>query len=200
VATGSILQTGEPHAACRVETQVLQKMCPPLTHLTGTTSDNWTRVINIPRSLLYKYHTHLNVLLNANKWFLQGIEAGWIEHLLLHLRSVWAPWHQEKFLLLWCLQNTQANVQANYKIAVMVRCVQGEAEWVWWCTINSLELHCISHLNLYLNFNHVQGYTFGFHSLPRCLHRNAMKPIYNGHLWFHSKLPNLWEKFSIAKT
>lgn len=104
--------------------------------------------LNIPRSLLYKYHTHLNVLLNTNKWFLQGIEAGWIEHLLLHLRSVWAPRHQEKLLLLWCLQNTQANVQANYKIVVIIRWVQGEAEWTQWCTTNSLELHCISHLNL----------------------------------------------------
>jgi hypothetical protein len=63
----------------------------------------------------------------------------------------------------------------------------------------SQELYRISYLNLYWNFNRDEGYTFGFHSLRRSPHRNAMKPTYASQVWFHSKQPNLWNTFFITK-
>jgi len=161
------------------------------------TSDNWTRI----STFLYHYCTNITLT-----WMYfwtptsDFFRASKLEEYSIFFFTFAVSGHHDIKKSFCFFDACVQMYRPITRLVVMVRWVQGEADWAQWCTINSLELHCINYLHLYLNINRDQGYAFGFHSLPWSLHRNAMKHIYTGHLLFQSKLPNLWKIFSIMKT
>lgn len=57
------------------------------------------KVTSYCRREVRKYSSYLDVFLHSYKRLLERIKAGRVQHLLLDLGGVWAPWHQEQLLL-----------------------------------------------------------------------------------------------------